>query len=136
MTRDTTRLNGGMFDIAFMLKNIAVGFALSIALLFIASVITALACMPEVIINLIVAVVTYLSVGICGFRAARKAGRNGLLSGAVSGIVYSAVLYIIACIVFGKIGFSASSAATFGLCLMSGAIGGLVGINTRPKRRK
>ncbi len=136
MTRDTTRLYGGTFDIAFMLKNTAVGFALSIVLLFIASVITALACMPEVIINLIVAAVTYLSAGVCGFRAARRAGKNGLLSGAASGIIYSAVLYIIACIVFGKIGFSASSAVTFGLCLLSGAVGGLIGINIRPKRRK
>lgn len=134
MTRDN--LNGGLFDIAFIIKNTAVGFVLTMALLFIASVLSVVAVLPEAIVSLLVAAVTYISIGVCGFRAARHSGRSGLFSGAISGLIYVIVLYLIGGIALGEFGISYSSALTMLICILCGATGGIIGINTRSKRRR
>ena len=129
-------IDGGFFDVGFTIKNTAVGFVLTISLLFISSVISVFAVLPEAIVSLLVAAVTYISIGVCGFRAARHLGRSGLLSGALSGLIYVIVLYLIGGIAFGDFGISYSSAITMLICVLCGAIGGVIGINTRSRRRR
>lgn len=135
MAKDTVQ-KGSFFDIVFTLKNTAIGFALTVVLLFLLSIPATFAYLPEAVIEFIVAAITYLSVGFCGFRAARHLGRGGLVSGALSGLIYVALLTLIGIFVFGATGFSISSLLTIIFCIVSGAIGGIIGINVRIKRRR
>lgn len=127
---------GGAVNIVFGVKNILIGFALTIAILFIAAWIAVLTNLQEAAVSLVVGVVTYLCVGFCGFRAARKSGSNGLVSGAIAGAVYVVLLYFIGCIAFADFSFGMSVLLTAVICILCGAIGGVVGVNTRTKRRR
>lgn len=128
--------NNGIFDIGFTAKNTAFGFALTIAALFIASWIAVITTLSDAMVSLIVGFITNLCIAFCGFRAARHSGVHGLLSGAISGLVYVILLYFAGSIAFGELGFSYSAALSVIICVLSGAIGGIIGINTRHKRRR
>lgn len=127
---------GRIFDIGFTAKNTVFGFLLSIALLFIASWIATVAALPEAIVSLAVGAVTNISVGVCGFRAARHTKAHGLLSGAVAGLIYVILLYFTGSLAFGELSFSNASLLTIIICILSGAIGGILGINIRQKKRR
>lgn len=135
MTKTNT-VHSGQSDFIYILSSAAVGFVLTIVLLFVASALAATACLPEAIVSLIVTAVTYLSVGVSGFRSARGIGRSGLISGAVTGLIYVTVLYLIGSIVSGNFMVSSSSAVNALICVLSGAVGGLIGINLRHKKRR
>lgn len=127
---------GGMLDLIFGAKNILMCFLLTILVLFVASWISVMVNLPEAAVALVVSVITYLCVGICGFRFARHTGSNGLLAGALAGLVYVIILYVIGCIAFAEISFSTSAALTAVICIVCGAIGGIVGVNTKSKKRR
>lgn len=128
--------SGGMSEIIFGAKNIIICFLLTVVVLFIASWISVMVNLPEAAVALVVSVITYFCVGICGFRSARYSGSNGLLAGALAGLVYVIILYFIGCIAFTKFTFSMSAALTAVICIICGAIGGIVGVNTKTKRRR
>lgn len=128
--------SGKLFDPAFSAKNTVICFALTIALLFVASWIGVITSMHEAVLDLVVGAITYISVGICGFRAARHTGNRGLLSGAIAGLIYALLLYLVGSIAFGDFSFSSSSALAACISVLCGAFGGLVGINIRHKKRR
>ena len=132
MTRDTV----GGFDLAFTAGNVALCYALTIALIFIASVAAVFCTLPEAAVSLIVSLITYICIGICGLRAARHSGANGLLSGALSGLIYVVLLYIAGCLAFGELNLTLSTAINVFTCILCGAVGGVIGINTRHKKRR
>ncbi len=128
--------SGKLFDLAFSAKNTAICFALTIVLLFAASWVGVITAMHEAVLSLAVSAITYLAIGVCGFRAARHTGNRGLLSGAIAGLIYVLLLYLVGSIAFGDFSFGSSSALTACISVLCGAIGGLVGINMRHKKRR
>ena len=135
MTKGTS-IPGGSFDILYYLKNTVIGFVLTIVLLFSVSVIGVFASFPEAVMKLLVSVVTYTAIGICGFFAARHIRRGGLVSGAISGLIYTIVLYLIGSIINGDFSLNSSSALFALFSVLSGALGGIVGINLGYKKRR
>lgn len=131
-----TKNIAGNLKLAFTARNIALCYALTVALIFLASVAAVLCTLPEAATRLIVGLITYICVVICGFRAARHSGANGLISGALAGFVYILFLYLAGCIVFGEVSFSTSAAANAVTCILCGAVGGVIGINTRHRKRR
>lgn len=117
-------------------KNILLCFALTIAVLFVISVISVFANLQAAAVSLMVSVVTYLCVGVCGFRAARKTGSNGLLAGALSGFLYAVVLYLIGAVAFSNFSVNTSTLLTVLICVLCGGVGGVVGVNMKMKKRR
>lgn len=136
MANDKAVSDGRFFDPVFMAKNTAVGFILTIALLFAASWVAALASMPEEAVKLVTGIVTYLCVGICGFRAARHSGANGLVSGVLAGFIYVFLLFAVGCCAYAEIHMGVPEILTIIICILCGAVGGVIGINTQTKRRR
>ncbi len=134
MSKEIT--NGSVFDLGFTAKNTALGFALTIVLLFITSWIATIAAFSEETVSVIVGAITNICIAICGFRAARHSGVHGLLSGAVAGLIYVVLLYLAGSLAFGELGFSSSAALSVVISVLCGAIGGIIGINTHHKRRR
>lgn len=118
------------------IKNVVLCFSVTAVILFAVSCVAVGVNMPFDAVDLAVCVITYLCVVLCGFRSARRRGSNGLLTGALSGLLYALVLYIVSCVVSSKVFFGTSTALTFLICVLCGAIGGVVGINTNTKRRR
>ncbi len=135
MTNNITS-SGKVLDLIFTAKNTAICYALTIALLFLVSWIGTIFAMHEAAFGLVVNTVTYISIGICGFRAARHTGNRGLISGMLAGFFYVILLYFIGSIAFGEFSFDSSSALAACISVLCGAIGGLVGINMRRKKRR
>ena len=131
-----TATPAGSFDMLYYLKNTAIGFVLTIVLLFLVSVVGVFASLPEAVMKLLVSAVTYTTIGICGFFAARHIRRGGLVSGAISGLIYTIVLYLIGSIVNGDFSLNSSSAIFALISVLSGALGGIVGINLGYKKRR
>ena len=135
MTKGTF-VQSGSLDIIYLLKNTAVGFVLTIVLLFLVSVLGVFASLPEAVTKLLVSAVAYTSIGICGCRAARHVHSGGLISGAISGLIYIIVLYLIGSIVNGSFSLSSTSLITALISILSGAVGGIIGVNIRYKKRR
>lgn len=124
------------FDIIFAAKNIFFGFALTIVLLFIAALISAAVTVPRAVTCLIVNVVTYICIGVCGFRGAKKSGNCGILTGALYGLCYTSVLFVTGCLVKGGFSIDSGSAVTAAICIGCGAVGGILGVNATSKKRR
>ncbi len=133
MAKDTGSVKG-RFDLVFAAKNIALSFALTVVLLLAAAWISTLMTLPREITSLTVSVITYLCIGICGFREAKRLGTCGLLSGAVCGLVYVIILFVVGCIAKGEISFGTAAALTAGICVLCGAVGGIIGVNSGRRR--
>ncbi len=117
-------------------KNVLICFILSIVLLFALSGAAVIFTFPEAVCSLCVNAITYLSVGICGFLCSRHSGSSGLLTGALLGLVYSLILYLAGCLIYTKFSFGVPALLTIIVCVLSGAVGGIIGVNTKRKRRK
>lgn len=133
MAKDTGSVKGRL-DLVFAAKNMMLSFALTVVLLLVAAWISTLMTLPREITSLAVSVITYLCIGICGFREAKRIGTNGLLSGAVCGLVYAVILFLIGCIAKGEASFGTATVLTAGICVMCGAIGGIIGVNSGRRR--
>ncbi len=78
---------------------------------------------------------TAVCILICGFLSGRQGQRRGLLRGAAAGILYVLVAYIVAALAFGSLTPSGESIKLLGMGAGLGALGGILGINTRRKTR-
>lgn len=135
MTRDTVT-NNGIFDIPFLLKNTAICIALSVGLIFLASCGAVFLSLPDIAVAMVVGAVSDICVGICGFKAARHFSKQGLLSGALTGIFYVLAVYLIGGIAFGNFGISSSALLSAVIRIICGAIGGIIGVNSRRKKHR
>lgn len=75
-----------------------------------------------------------LSVFISSVFSGRKLKSHGLISGALLGFCYSLCLYFTGFLAFGFPGFSKGLFATLSLCILSGAVGGIVGVNLKGRK--
>ena len=92
--------------------------------------------LPRAVTCLIVNVITYICIGFCGFRGAKKSGNRGILNGALYGLCYTAVLFLTSCLARGGISFDSGSAVAAAICIGCGAAGGILGVNTTSKKRR
>lgn len=136
MAGNKAATGGRFFDPVFTAKNTAVGFVLTIAFLFIASWVASLMAMSEDVVRLITGIITYICVGVCGFRAARHNGSNGLVSGAVAGLIYVVILFAVGCLAYAKVNIGKAELLTVLVCILSGAAGGIMGVNTTGGHKK
>ena len=130
--------NKGMFSILFGFKNIFLSFLITVGILFIVSIIAVFTNMPDAAVSITVSIVTYVCVGFCGFRAAKCEKKSGLVIGALSGIFYALLLFLIGSVAFMKFSFNISILLSIAICGLAGAIGGIAGVNLsfKKKRRK
>ena len=132
----TKGLSGeGFFDVRYTLKNVCVSFLATAILLFVSAVAVTYLSVSEAVIDAVVLVITALCVCWGGFCASRHLGRQGLLSGAVSGLMYVALLYLVGSLIFGELTFAPATALSMLIGVGCGAVGGIIGVNTKKRRR-
>ena len=128
--------DGRGFNVVFGIKNLAICLVLTVAMLFFASIAAVFASWQGAVVSLVVSIITYLCVGVCGFRFAKNTGSHGLFAGAIAGLSYTLMLYILRCIAFADFSFNTSAMLTALICVMCGAVGGVIGVNAKVKRKR
>ena len=107
-----------------------IGYLLSLILLFILSIVITYTNLNENLSIYLVRAVTYISVLVAGFYAAGKITDKGWFSGLVAGGCYSIILIIISSVLKkNQIGFD--NILQLVICIVTGIVGGIIGINTK-----
>lgn len=117
--------------IGTILKGVLIAYLITLVIFLIFAVVITYTQFPESAIPTVVVVTTILSVIIAGTRVARKAKNRGWLNGAVAGMVYMIILYIISSLALTGFQFDRYVVYMFIMGLLAGAFGGIVGINLK-----
>ena len=127
---------GGILDFMYAVKSVLSSYIVSIVLLFIAAVVITATPMSDFGIGICVNVITALSLIVCGFLVSRKARSRGLLNGAGAGLLYTVLLYVIGSLVTQDFSLGMSTVTALSLGVICGGIGGVMGINSRRRKKK
>ncbi len=120
----------------FMLKTVLISYLFSVILLLLLSVLATLQTFSNTVIYVSVNTITAISVLLCGLLSGRHFAGKGLVFGALCGTLYSVTLCI-AGILFSDVpSFGTPMLTALGIGIICGAVGGIVGINTKQNRRR
>ena len=112
-----------------MLKCGVFSVLISVVLLLIASLMGTFIPLSEKMIIIVVNIISVLSVFLSGIIASAIYKSKGLLFGAVAGIIYSIFVYIVGALVYMNFGFTLNTLIGFVISIVSGAFGGVTGVN-------
>ena len=123
-------------DILYIMKAVAAAYIISVILLLPAALIATWQCFSDKGISVMVNFITALGTVSCGFMSGRHSARGGLICGAVSGFIYAAVLCLIGNLAAQSVSFGMNAVCAAVIGTVCGAVGGIIGINTRRQRRR
>ncbi len=122
----------------FLIYNILMGLLSALTLtglsLLVIAVIYLNGEMKDATAQNLVTACAILSVFLSSASRGRSIRKGGLLLGSLVGALYSLCLYFTGFLAFGFPGFTGGLLATLALSVLSGAIGGIVGVNLKGKR--
>ncbi len=122
--------------ILFMLKAIAISYIISLVLILVASLIATYGAFSDTAIRIMANIVTAIATITAGFMSGRHFSSKGIFFGAGTGMIYTALLCIIGNIFSGSINMNANLITALIIGVLCGAVGGIVGINTKRTRRR
>lgn len=114
-----------------MLKGIITSMILTLLLLFIFANLLTYTDMSESTIPPVIIIITAISILIGSSITTIKIKKNGILNGALLGIIYISIIYILSSATKTGFTFNFSSIIMIIISLISGAIGGIVGVNMK-----
>ena len=116
-----------------VLKSLAISYGFTFAVFAVFALLVTYTSMPDSIIGTVVFITMIFAVMLAGFTVARGATSRGWLNGAVGGLMYVLILYILGAIFVTDVVFDKHVATLVAIGFLSGAFGGIVGINTKKK---
>ena len=114
-----------------LLKTLCVALIVSVILIAILSALLVFTPLPESTTSFAMILVIILSNIIGGLALSKNMRANGMMAGAASGILYAIALYLIGAIFYNKVDINLGTLGMLLISLISGAIGGIVGVNTK-----
>ncbi len=116
------------------LKGILIAFLFTVVVFLVSAVLLSYTSLPEESIPVISTAVKLIGALISGFIPAKKSGNRGILTGALSGLLYILIIFITASLTTPESVFNMKILTTALLCVLSGALGGIFGVNLRPNQ--
>lgn len=116
-------------SVGSVLKAVLLAYAITMIIFLVFAVIITYSNFPETAIPTVVVITTVLSIMLAGIKVARKAKSKGWLNGAIAGIAYMIILYFISALALTGFVFDRYVIYMLILGLLTGAFGGIVGIN-------
>ncbi len=113
-----------------------VALILTFILFIICSLLTAISVIPDNAVRTITIIITVIASLIAGFLTSRNVYEYGLLNGMATGFIFFFELYILSIILTLSFSFNILLFKSFLSIIIASGIGGIVGINSRPKRRR
>ncbi len=112
-----------------LFKGVGISFAFTLVLLLIFSVILTFSNINENVINPVIIIVTGISILIGSSIGNNKIKKNGLLNGALVGIIYMLIIYTISSLLNWKFNLSLQSLIMIIVGMVFGMLGGIIGVN-------
>mgnify|MGYP004542491209 FL=1 len=119
-----------MFDFG---KSLILSILLTFIALLLLSAVLNFTDVSENIISPSIIVISSVCIMIGSFIVSKKIKEKGILNGAILGILYMFVLYIISTIANGSFALNVSSLAMIGIGIIAGIFGGILGVNLNNK---
>ncbi len=135
MAKESTEKNS-FFDVVFLCKNTLFCFLATGILLLLGAVLATYLSLADAMTDVLVIALTVLCIFSGGFRAARHAGKQGLIQGGISGFVYTTCLALAGMLVYGDWSMKGTAWLSILIGILCGAIGGILGVNAKPKRKR
>ena len=120
----------------FMLKAVFVSYCLSVALLFLVAILATFKSFSDNAISIAVNIVTTFGVAFCGFVSGRHFESKGIVFGAICGTVYAVLLCLIGNLAAQTFQVTSGALTALAIGVICGAVGGIVGINTKKQKRR
>ena len=111
------------------LKAIIVSVFCSLFLILILSFLVSNTNLKENIINPSVIFISAVSILIGGFLVSKKIKKKGILWGALLGVIYMAIMYIVSSLMNMNFSIDMTAFMMIGFGILGGAIGGILGVN-------
>lgn len=118
-----------------ILKGVIFSYLITIPILIIFALFLSYTDFPERLISPAVVITTVVSVLIAGYSVTRGVTSKGWLNGAVVGFVYMLILYLLGSIFFENYTINKYVITMMIIGILTGAIGGMLGINNRSRSR-
>ena len=115
--------------IAVFIKAIAISMICSLILIFVLSFLVSNTNLKEDIINPAVIFISAVSVLIGGFMVSKKIKKKGILWGALVGILYMLIMYIVSSLMNMNFSIDLNAIAMIVFGVLGGAVGGILGVN-------
>lgn len=113
-----------------------VALILTFILFIICSIFTALSIIPDSAVRTLTLIITIIASLIAGFLTSRNVYEYGLLNGMATGVIFFLALYILSIILTLSFSFNILLFKSFLSIIIASGIGGIIGINSRSKRRR
>lgn len=133
----TKTVNSGFVSgLLFMLKAVFFSYCISVALLFLTAMLATFKSFSDPTISVIVNIITAFGVTLCGFLSGRHFDKKGIVYGALCGTMYAILLCIFGNLASQNFYLGSASLTALGIGIICGAVGGIVGINTKKQNRR
>lgn len=119
-----------------VVKGIAVSYAVTVPTFVVFAMILANTDFPEKYLSPVVVITTIISLLLAGSTCTRGLRNKGWLNGSIVGFIYMLILYILSSIIFGNFTIDKYVITMSIIGILTGAIGGIVGINLKSGGRK
>ncbi len=120
---------------AICFKTVLAAFIITLVLMSILALLICFTPLPEEAVTPSVYALNYFSVFMAGLFSAAGRKRRGFLTGALSGGIYMALLFCLGFVLFGGISLTKGVIMQILYCVLTGMIGGVVGINLPGRQR-
>ena len=114
-----------------ILKGVIISLLFTVVCLFIFSCLLVYTNISENLMQPVVIVVTGISILIGSSIGNRTIDKNGILNGAIVGVVYILCIYLISSIINGNFLFNIQSLIMIATGVIAGAVGGIIGVNIK-----
>lgn len=119
-----------------MAKAALFGFVTASAILMILSCLAVFYDIPDMVLNYIIIAVSLVCLFIVGYKAAAYNSKNGLVTGILTGLSYTVLLYAAACVLWNSVHFSPEMIVDLLAGSAISGLGGFMGVNRRAKNKK
>lgn len=118
-------------NIMRVVKGSVASIFITLILLFIFAMLLTYTNIGENTINPVIIVVTGISILIGSGISTLKIRKNGLLNGGLVGLIYILTIYLLSGITGSGFGVNVYTIIMMFVCVISGMIGGIIGVNLR-----
>ena len=120
-------------NIIRIIKGSLLSIIVSVIFLIIFAMLLTYTSLSENTITPVVLAIVGLSILLGSYLRKKKINKKGILNGAMVGVIYMLILYIISSVIFMDFSINASSIIMIICGIIAGIIGGIVGVNTNKK---
>ncbi|MGI6778656.1 MAG: TIGR04086 family membrane protein [Acetivibrionales bacterium] len=129
-------VSGERITLVAVIKGIVLSYVITIPAFIIFSIILTYVNFPQRIINPVVVVITIISILVAGISVTKNVRSKGWLNGGFAGLIYMIILYILGSVVYNDFTIDRYVITMLIIGVLTGCIGGMLGINMRPGPRK